>query len=63
MINCKVIFQERFNREPIEGYIANSPDFQKPLQIFLDRECRHSVIVRGKEVDHYLIINEVLLND
>jgi len=63
MIHCKVIFQKRFNREPVEGYVTECPDFKKPLQIFLDREHRHSVIVRGKEVDHYQVINEVLLND
>lgn len=63
MCRVEVVFQQRFNRSSLFGYMKQLPDFKgKSLVVYQDEQLIKAVIVRASEVDHFKTI-EVMTND
>ena len=63
MFKVEVVFQQRFNRSSLFGYVPQLPDFKsKTLVVYQDEQMTQAVIVKSSQVDHYKTI-EVIEND
>lgn len=59
MWKVSVVFQKRFNRSPLFGFVTVLPDFKsKSLTIYQDAQMRSAVIIRTSEVQHFEVIND-----
>lgn len=59
MWKVSVVFQKRFNRSTLFGFVTVLPDFKsKSLTIYQDAQMRSAVIIRTSEVQHFEVIND-----
>lgn len=58
MIQIQVVFESRFNRSDLFGWVSKLPDFSsKTLTVFQDEEGTQATTVRTKQVSHFNTIN------
>ncbi len=65
MIQIQVVFEARFKRSDLFGYVDKLPDFSsKTLTVFQDEEMTQATIVRTQQVNYFNTLNlKVLKND
>lgn len=64
MIQIQVVFESRFNRADLFGWVSKLPDFSsRTLTVFQDEEMTQATTVRTKQVTHFNTLNLKVINN